>query len=207
MIRIVDYGIGNIQAFLTMYKRLGVDAKRASTPDELNDADKLILPGVGSFDHAMALLKSSGMKDKLEELVIQKKVPVLGICVGMQMLASSSEEGKLQGLNWIPGKVKSFASNPESVDLPLPHMGWNDVSVKKPDSVFNELTDDNRFYFLHSFYFEADYAEDVVATAEYGHEFACVVSRGHIYGIQCHPEKSHHFGAHFLKSFAEFGTC
>ncbi|MBG6079401.1 imidazole glycerol phosphate synthase subunit HisH [Rubrivivax gelatinosus] len=203
MIRIVDYGVGNIQAFLTMFKRLGVEATRARSADELEGATRLVLPGVGAFDSAMTLLNQSGMRPRLEEMVHARQVPVIGICVGMQMLASGSEEGELPGLNWVPGRVKAFASTPAAKDLPMPHMGWNDLKVRRGNKLFTDFEPEPRFYFLHSYYFEAENKADVAATAEYGLDFDCIVSKGHIHGVQCHPEKSHHFGAQLLKNFAE----
>lgn len=203
MIRIVDYGLGNIHAFLTLYKRLGIEAASARTAADLADATKLILPGVGAFDHAIEQLEQSGMRPVLEVMVHEHKVPVLGICVGMQMLAGSSEEGQLPGLNWVPGRVRSFRSTPASQTLPMPHMGWNHVNPKPDSPLFTGFDPDPRFYFLHSFYFECADAEHVSATADYGLQFACVVSNGHIHGVQCHPEKSHHFGTALLKNFAE----
>lgn len=203
MIRIVDYGVGNIQAFLTMFKRLGIDATRARNADELEGATRLILPGVGAFDTAMTLLNQSGLRPRLEEMVHERKVPVIGICVGMQMLASGSDEGELPGLNWVPGRVKAFANTPASKDLPMPHMGWNDLKVRPGNKLFTDFEPEPRFYFLHSYYFDAQDKADVAATAEYGLDFDCIVSKGHIHGVQCHPEKSHHFGAQLLKNFAE----
>jgi glutamine amidotransferase len=203
MIRIVDYGVGNIQAFLTMFKRLGLEATRARTAEELEGATRLILPGVGAFDTAMTLLNQSGMRPRLEEMVQGQQVPVIGICVGMQMLAGGSDEGELPGLNWVPGRVKAFANTPASRNLPMPHMGWNDLKVRPGNKLFTDFEPEPRFYFLHSYYFEAKDKEDVAATAEYGLDFDCIVSRGHIHGVQCHPEKSHHFGAQLLKNFAE----
>lgn len=203
MIRIVDYGVGNIQAFLTMFKRLGLEATRARSAAELEGAKRLILPGVGAFDTAMTLLNQSGMRPRLEEMVQGQQVPVIGICVGMQMLAGGSDEGELPGLNWVPGRVKAFANTPASRNLPMPHMGWNDLKVRPGNKLFTDFEPEPRFYFLHSYYFEAEDKEDVAATAEYGLDFDCIVSRGHIHGVQCHPEKSHHFGAQLLKNFAE----
>lgn len=203
MIRIVDYGVGNIQAFVTMFKRLGLPAERAHTPADLADATRLILPGVGAFDHAMQLLNQSGMREPLEAMVLGQKVPVLGVCVGMQMLASGSDEGVLPGLNWIPGRVRAFANTPEAAQLPMPHMGWNDLQVKPDAKLFTGSEPQPRFYFLHSYYFACDDKAHVTATATYGLQFDCVVSKGHIHGVQCHPEKSHHFGAQLLKNFAE----
>lgn len=203
MICIVDYGVGNIQAFMTMFKRLGIDAMRARSVAELGGATRLILPGVGAFDHAMALLNQSGMRAPLEDLVLERRVPVLGICVGMQMLANGSDEGELPGLGWVPGRVKAFATHPQSKDLPMPHMGWNDLLVKPGQTLFTDFEPQPRFYFLHSYYFDAEDKNHVAATAEYGHHFDCIVSKGHIHGVQCHPEKSHRCGAQLLKNFAK----
>ena len=203
MIHIVDYGLGNVQAFLTMFKRLGLDAIRATTASDLTGASKIILPGVGAFDHAIELLDRSGMRPVLETLILKNKVPVLGICVGMQIMGTSSEEGQLTGLGWVPGKVRSFRSNEQSAILPLPHMGWNDVQPKSGLPIFAGLESDARFYFLHSYYFECEVPSHVAAVASYGFDFSCAVSAGNIYGVQFHPEKSHHFGAQLLKNFAE----
>ena len=203
MIAMIDYGVGNIQAFLNVFKRLGIDACRVSIPDELQNASHLILPGVGAFDHAMTLLQHSGLLSKMKELVLERKMPLLGICVGMQMLASGSDEGQLPGLGWVPGRVRSFRNLPELQHLPMPHMGWNDVKFRHDHVLFKNFESEARFYFLHSYYFAAGDRSDVVATAEYGMDFDCVVSRGNVFGIQCHPEKSHHFGARLLKNFAE----
>ncbi|EGR5122785.1 imidazole glycerol phosphate synthase subunit HisH [Vibrio cholerae] len=204
MIRLVDYGVGNIQAFLTLFKRLGIQAMRASSPEEIQDATRLILPGVGHFDHAMQRLNDSGLRMALEDAVLVKHIPIMGICVGMQMLADRSEEGKLSGLGWIPGEVKSFANNPLTSALPMPHMGWNDLQVKPNSSLFSQGFDsDPQFYFLHSYYYDALDKNDVVATANYGIDFDVVISKGHIHGVQCHPEKSHHWGSQLLKNFVE----
>lgn len=206
MIRIIDYGVGNIQAFLTLFKRQGIAASRASTPEELQDATRLILPGVGHFDHAMQRLNDSGLRPELERLVQKEAIPIIGICVGMQMLSNGSDEGGLPGLGWIPGKVRSLAENTLAPDLPMPHMGWNTLNTKPTSRLFKTGFDDEpQFYFLHSFYFDADDKNDVAASAFYGLDFDAVVSCGHIHGIQCHPEKSHHWGAQLLKNFAEFG--
>ena len=202
MIKIIDYGLGNILAFQNMYKRLNVQVGLARTADELEGATKLILPGVGAFDHAMELLDRSGMRSRLDELVLRQQVPVVGICVGMQMLADRSDEGRLPGLGWIPGEVRSFKGLGQP-DLLLPHMGWNDVQPRSGAALFDQLRTDARFYFLHSFYFECKREQDVAAVSAYGTEFSCAVSAGHIHGVQFHPEKSHHFGTQLLKNFAE----
>lgn len=203
MIHIVDYGLGNVQAFATMYKRLGIDAMRARSEGDLAGATHLILPGVGAFDKAMELLDASGMRPALEDLVVQRRVPVLGICVGMQILASASDEGQAAGLGWIPGRVRSFASDAASAALPLPHMGWNDVAPAPGAALFGGLESDARFYFLHSFFFDSTDPSHVAARATYGLNFGCAVSAGNVHGVQFHPEKSHHYGALLLKNFAE----
>lgn len=203
MIAIIDYGLGNIQAFLNVYNRLGIPVTVAKTSETLETANKLILPGVGAFDHAMKLLENSGMRQTLDHMVLIKKVPILGICVGMQILANSSAEGKLSGLGWIQGHVKAFTSVPGAAELPLPHMGWNDVHVTGEHKLFSGLENETRFYFLHSYYFECLHQGSVVATASYGIDFCCGVKSDNVYGVQFHPEKSHHFGTDLLKNFAE----
>lgn len=204
MIRVVDYGVGNIQAFMTLFKRLGLDAQRVQTAQELEGATRLVLPGVGHFDHAMQQLNNSGLRPALEDLVLNQQVPVVGVCVGMQMLAAGSDEGVLPGLNWIPGRVSAFATHPLAANLPMPHMGWNDLQPQSGAKLFSAGFDEApQFYFLHSYYFDAQDKADVAATAHYGFDFDAVVSRGHIHGVQCHPEKSHHWGVQLLKNFAE----
>lgn len=204
MIGIVDYGVGNIQAFLNLFKRLGIDAMRVDTADAFCHASRLILPGVGHFDHAMQRLNSSGLRSKLEESVLVLKMPVMGICVGMQMLARGSDEGALAGLNWVPGRVRSFASESQSAGLPMPHMGWNELQPRSQSKLFSQGFEQvPQFYFLHSYFFDAEDKRDVAATAHYGLDFDAVVSRGHIHGVQCHPEKSHHWGEQLLKNFVE----
>ena len=202
MIRIVDYGLGNILAFQNMYKRLNIEVAIARSAADLQDATRLILPGVGAFDHAMELLNQSGMRATLDELVLERKMPVLGICVGMQILARSSEEGSATGLGWIDAHVRNFATL-QQPDLILPHMGWNDVTPVASSRLFEQLQTAARFYFLHSFYVHCEQAADVAAVSRYGVEFSCAVHKANIFGVQFHPEKSHHFGSRLLQNFAE----
>ena len=203
MISIVDYGLGNIQAFLNVYKRLNFEAKTATTAAGLEGATKVILPGVGAFDHAMERLDESGMRGVLDDLVLRERVPVLGVCVGMQILARASDEGTLPGLGWIDGRVRSFDSLEAPGAVQLPHMGWNDVKPMPGNRLFEQLESDARFYFLHSYYFECERQDDVAAIARYGKDFSCAVNAANIYGVQFHPEKSHHFGTRLLQNFAE----
>ena len=202
MITIVDYGVGNIRAFLNVYKRFNIEATTAASADALRNASKVILPGIGDFDHAMRRLEQSGMRDTLDELALRRRVPVLGVCVGMQMLARSSEEGALPGLGWIAGEVRSFRSLPALETLSLPHMGWNDVRPAAGNRLFDQLESDARFYFLHSYYFHCDRAEDAAAVTSYGTDFSSAVSARNILGVQFHPEKSHHWGTRLLQNFA-----
>ena len=204
MISIVDYGLGNIQAFLNIFNKLGIKAQRASNILKLKEASHLILPGVGHFDHAMKKLNNSGLRDCLENLVIDTKIPVLGICVGMQMLADKSEEGTLPGLGWIPGNVCAFSNNSISSRLPLPHMGWNKLNINQ--SILIPLENHNQsfeYYFLHSYYFITKDKLNVNATSEYGFNFDAVINHENIYGVQFHPEKSHEWGEKILKNFSK----
>lgn len=201
MIAIVDYGLGNVQAFYNIYKRLNIPATLARTAEGLQAADRIILPGVGSFDWAMQCLAKTGLRCALDEQVLEARKPVLGICVGMQIMAQRSEEGQEAGLGWIDADVKRFAW-PGQAALMLPHMGWNDVTPASPSPLLGGLETGARFYFLHS-YFAVPRSDDVIiANADYGGRFTCAVQRGNCYGVQFHPEKSHGWGIQLLKNFA-----
>ncbi len=202
MITIVDYGLGNIAAFATVYTKANIKVSIARTVEDLRHASKLILPGVGHFDHAMRLLQQSGMREALDEMVLRNKVPVIGVCVGMQMLARASEEGELPGLGWIDADVRAFKSSEGTRSMSVPHMGWNDVKPLSENPLFAELQADARFYFLHSYFMNCDRREDVLAVCNYGADFACAVQSSNIYGVQFHPEKSHRFGDRLLRNFA-----
>ena len=202
MITLIDYGVGNIFAFQNVYKRLNIPTKIAKRKEDLANAKKLILPGVGSFDYAMAQLNASGMREKLDELVLEKKVPVIGICVGMQMMGNRSDEGKLEGLKWIDSEILKFDQNLIQQRTKLPHMGWNDVAPINNHPLFIGLEKEAIFYFLHSFYFKCKNETESIAVSNYGIFFSSAVHRENIFGIQFHPEKSHQYGEKLLHNFA-----
>ena len=202
MITIIDYGSGNISAIGNIYERLNIDYKIAKSPSEIIGAEKLFLPGVGAFDETMILLENSGFRKALDIEVLINKVPIIGICIGMQVLGGSSEEGELPGLGYIKGHVKRLDENLLVNKPSLPHMGWNNISLKRQSPLFEEIDPVIGFYFLHSFYFECVNPSDVLATSEYGQTFASAINHENVYGIQFHPEKSHNNGVLLLKNFA-----
>ena len=201
-VAIVNYGLGNIQAFVHIYQRLNLFVEVAETPKQLAKAEKIVLPGVGAFDWAMKRLNDSGLRDTLDELVLHQQVPILGVCVGMQMMAQRSEEGALPGLGWIEADVVRFNST-QSGEAPLPHMGWNDVHSVTDDPLFQGI-EVPRYYFLHSYCIVPRSNDDVIATAVYGEKFTAAVRNGNVLGTQFHPEKSHQWGIDLLRNFAEF---
>jgi len=203
VISIVDYGVGNIQAIANIYKRLNISARIARSAEELAEAERVILPGVGSFDWAMARLNNSGMRETLDDVVLSKGRPVLGICVGMQMIAKRSAEGSLEGLGWINAEVKRFEFAAPSQRAYLPHMGWNDVEPRCRECLFKDIGGTGRFYFLHSYYFAPKDPTMILGVTDYGGAFASCVHSGNIFGVQFHPEKSHQWGIQLLKNFAE----
>ncbi len=203
MIGIIDYGLGNIKAFANIYSREGIPFLIVSRSDDLKNVTKIILPGVGAFDHAIRLLEQSGMRQSLDEIALTRRLPVLGICVGMQIMAHTSEEGKLPGLGWIVGEVKKFDSSRLTSATHLPHMGWNNVGPVKKNGLLKDIDAVSRFYFLHSYYFNCQRSEDVLAVTDYGGPFASAVHSDNIFCVQFHPEKSHQWGIQLLINFAE----
>lgn len=202
MIGIVNYGSGNIQAIGNIYKRLSVPFTVVARPEEMTGVDHVILPGVGAFDQTMGELNASGLRQALDQAALGSKKPVLGICVGMQVLARSSEEGSLAGLGWIDGQVKRFDHATVGERTQLPHMGWNTVEPTGGEPLFEGVEAELGYYFLHSYYFAPDDRSRVLATTDYGGRFACAVRRDNIYGVQFHPEKSHQNGIRLLQNFA-----
>lgn len=206
MIVIVDYGMGNLGSVANMLRRLGVEACIAGDPAGVARADKLILPGVGAFDQGMHNLRGRGLIEVLRERVLEQEVPLLGICLGMQLLTRSSEEGSLPGLGWFAADTIRFSLPAQSADdgqaLKIPHMGWKQVRVSKQEPLFKGLEDGARFYFVHSYHVVVE-QEDIAAVAEHGRDFVAAMQKGHISGVQFHPEKSHRYGMALLRNFAE----
>ena len=202
MIGIVDYGLGNVRAFVNIYERMKVPAALVSSEDGLTDADKIILPGVGAFDWAMERLAASGMIDCLNELVLSERRPVLGVCVGMQIMTRRSDEGERLGLGWIDEEVTRFESRAEDQAVRLPHMGWNDVVPRDTETLFRGLGQP-RYYFLHSYHIAPRNDGVILGSTDYLGMFASAVRSDNIYGVQFHPEKSHSWGVKLLQNFAD----
>jgi glutamine amidotransferase len=205
MIVIIDYGMGNLGSILNMLKRVGVkDAKVSSDPKEIEQAEKLILPGVGAFDTGMQRLRETGLIGLLNEKVLKAKTPTLGVCLGMQLLTKISEEGELPGLGWLDAETIRFRFDQKKTGFKIPHMGWNTVQIQREGTLFKDMYVEPRFYFVHSFHVVSHNPQDVLATTEYGYDFASVLQQGHIMAAQFHPEKSHKFGMKLYKNFVEY---
>lgn len=205
MIVIIDYGMGNIGSILNMLRRLGVQAMTSANASDILSADMLILPGVGSFDTGMAHLHKAGLIPVLNDKVIAHKTPVLGICLGMQLLTRTSEEGTLPGLGWIDGKTIRFTFGQEHPGLRIPHMGWNTVTFRDGTVFSGSYASEPRFYFVHSYHVVCDRDENVAGTTIYGYPFASAIQRDNVCGVQFHPEKSHRFGMTLLDTFVGTG--
>jgi len=199
MITIIDYGMGNVGSILNMLKKIRVAAAVSSKIEDIRAADKIILPGVGAFDNGIKGLDERGLTKSLYERIIEDRIPVLGVCLGMQLLTKSSEEGNLKGLGFIKAKTVKFKNS----ELKVPNMGWNSIEMQKKSKLFKKLDKDSRFYFVHSYYVVCENKEDILATTVYGFPFVSAFEVENIFGVQFHPEKSHKFGMQLLKNFVE----
>lgn len=199
MITIIDYGMGNLGSVQNMFKYLGIPSIITGDLEELAKAQKILLPGVGAFDNAMIRLNQKGFRELLDHKALVEKVPVLGICLGMQLLTRGSEEGKLPGLNYIPADTVRF---PKTAGIKVPHMGWNRVIISTPSVLTNDLPKETKFYFVHSYRVNVDDEKNSILKADYGIRFDAAIQQENIFGAQFHPEKSHKFGMQLLKNFA-----
>lgn len=199
-ITIVDYGMGNIGSLINMFRKIGVKIDISSKPDEISRANKILLPGVGAFDSAMNKIDELGLRKVLYERAMIAKIPFLGICLGMQLLVESSEEGNKKGLGFINGSAKRFPVNEK---LKVPHMGWNTIKITQNNKLTQFLPEDPRFYFVHSYYVKVSHRSNSIMSCEYGINFDAGISNGNIFGAQFHPEKSHKYGLSMLKNFVE----
>ena len=202
MITIVNYGLGNLASIQNMCRKLGIDSVITDHPETIESADRLILPGVGHFRAGMDNLHRSGLKSLLDRLVLEEQKPVLGICLGAQLMTRHSEEGNVDGLGWVDADTIAF-DTARLGGLKIPHMGWTDIVIKDAeDPVWARIPEEPRFYFVHSYHFRFQAEAEISATCNYGYEFACAFRKGNIYGMQFHPEKSHKYGMRILENFA-----
>lgn len=201
MLAIIDYGVGNLASIRNMFKKIGAEAVVTGDPGTIRQSEKILLPGVGAFDHCMTMFNASGLREIVTERALQDRVPTLGICVGLQMLMEGSEEGKEPGLGWIKGKTIRFRQD-RLGNLKIPHMGWTSVRSCKTSGLTEGFSGDTRFYFVHSYHVQPEDPADQLIAAEYGMEFTAGIEKGNIAGVQFHPEKSHRFGMLLLNNFA-----
>ena len=204
MIIIIDYGVGNLRSILRKFERMKIEAMVSGEIEEIQRADKLVLPGIGHFGAGMQNLMDSGLVPVLEEKVIQQKTPLLGICLGMQLLTQGSEESTLKGLGWIEGDTKKFEFDVPDKRLRVPHMGWNHTSFTQSSPLVTDIAPDARFYFAHSYFVTTDSPANVLATTWYGHDFVSIIHQDNIWATQFHPEKSHQAGLSIFRNFAQY---
>lgn len=198
MIGIIDYEVGNLASIKNMLKKIEVDSFFIQDSSDFSKATKLILPGVGSFDYGMEQLEKKGLIEAMENEVLKEKKPILGICLGAQLLTKSSEEGVKKGFSWVDAKTKKFTTQ-----LPIPNMGWNNIKIAKENNLLKDFHDIPRFYFVHSYHFEFENKEQILAYNNYDYDYACAFQKDNILGVQFHPEKSHKFGMQLLKNFSK----
>lgn len=201
MITIIDYGMGNIRSVQKVFQRLNIQVQITSNHKEILSADKLLLPGVGHFANGMKKLEETGLKEILDQQVLIKKVPIMGICLGMQLMTKNSAEGNVEGLGWVDAQTSRF--NFENQNLKIPHMGWNQINVKKNTPMSNSIKGDDLFYFVHSYFVSCNQEKDVLFLSNYGNPFVSGFEKDNIVGVQFHPEKSHRSGMRLIQNFSD----
>jgi glutamine amidotransferase len=203
MIVIVDYGVGNLASIVNMFRRIGAQARVSSDPEQIEAADKLILPGVGAFDHAMRRLREGPLLPILTKRVLDERVPILGLCLGAQLITQASEEGTERGLGWVDAETVRFDKSKVDAKLSIPHMGWSDLKRVQTHPLLETDEPEPRFYFAHSYHLRCHDESLVIGTAVHGYEFPAAIARDNVMGVQFHPEKSHVFGMRLLRNFSE----
>lgn len=203
MISVIDYGAGNVGSVIRMIERAGGEARRVATVEEIEKASIAILPGVGAFDYGMTQLASRGLIGPLHEAAMVRRIPILGICLGMQLMCKSSEEGQIPGLGWIDAEVQKFKFDQAS-RRPIPHMGWNTLDLAQANGLLDDKLERTRYYFVHSYCVRCNDPADIIATTDYGERFVSAFARANLFGVQFHPEKSHRFGMEMMRKFIEW---
>lgn len=204
MIAIVDYGMGNLGSIKNMLRKIGTQSIITSDPDEILKAEKLILPGVGSFDSGIKNLTELGLIEALNQRVLKDKIPILGVCLGIQLMTNGSDEGTIEGLGWFDAKTIKFNTEIVKEKLLLPNIGWRDVLLNKPSKLYNDMHEDPRFYFVHSYHLVSNKPSDVSMSAHYGYDYVVGLEHDNILGVQFHPEKSHKFGMKLYENFVRY---
>lgn len=205
MVTIIDYGVGNLHSIKNMLKKIGVESIISSETADIENAEKFILPGIGSFEYGMNKLRSASYFNILQQKVLQNKTPILGVCLGAQLLLNESEEGMaVKGLGWIDGKAVKFNQSLMGESFKVPHMGWNELILKKESRLFKEMYPDQRFYFVHSYHMACDHNADILAESNYSYNFVAAVEKQNVLGVQFHPEKSHKFGMKLYENFIKY---
>jgi len=205
MVTIIDYGVGNLNSIKNMLKKIGVDSVISSQAADIENAEKLILPGIGSYEYGMKKLRGSEFFNALQQKVLQNKTPILGVCLGAQLLLNGSEEGlPVEGLGWIEGKAVRFDQDKMADNFKVPHMGWNELIIKKESRLFKDVRPDHRYYFVHSYHMVCQQEADILAESNYSYNFVAAVEKQNVIGVQFHPEKSHKFGMKLYENFIKF---
>jgi len=202
MIVIIDYGMGNLGSVKNMLKRIGYPAIISSKPEDILNATKLILPGVGAFGNGMKNIENLGILKVINKKVLEEKTPILGICLGMQLMAMHSEEGNANGLGWFSGNVIKFKVS-DKLKYKIPHIGWNHISVEKPSKLMNDMKIEDEFYFVHAYHYQTEVEDEILNKTRYEYDFVSAIQKNNIFAVQYHPEKSHDAGEKLFRNFIQ----